>query len=137
MERLLRHSWPGNVRELRNVVERITLLVGDSTITGRHIRALSHRRSPAPHHEDAFPFEGDAYVFVAPGAGRGDHDDAHVVRTAFDEHLVPSALATPTRRRRDLPGRMGVEGLARGLLDRERGEAARFESEDDVAGCVA
>ena len=37
IERLQQHDWPGNIRELRNVVERLTILSGNDTITAADV----------------------------------------------------------------------------------------------------
>jgi two-component system nitrogen regulation response regulator NtrX len=37
---LLSYSWPGNVRELANVVERLSILHLDDTVTGPHVAAV-------------------------------------------------------------------------------------------------
>ena len=41
LQRLLAHDWPGNVRELKNVLERATVLAGDTEIAPRHLPGLS------------------------------------------------------------------------------------------------
>jgi two-component system nitrogen regulation response regulator NtrX len=39
MQLLVAHRWPGNVRELANVVERVIILAGSSTIGAEEVRA--------------------------------------------------------------------------------------------------
>jgi two-component system nitrogen regulation response regulator NtrX len=40
VEELQRYSWPGNVRELRNVVERLTLLSAQNSVTAEDVRLV-------------------------------------------------------------------------------------------------
>jgi DNA-binding NtrC family response regulator len=37
LEALQNHAWPGNIRELANVIERATILAGDSPILAEHL----------------------------------------------------------------------------------------------------
>ncbi len=49
---LLEHDWPGNIRQLRNVIERLTMLVDDDTISAKHV-AEALKKSDAPPDEQA------------------------------------------------------------------------------------
>lgn len=48
LELLQHHSWPGNVRELRNLVERLLVMVEESTIRVEHLPDHILRPSSAP-----------------------------------------------------------------------------------------
>jgi DNA-binding NtrC family response regulator len=51
---LMAHEWPGNIRELANVIERATILAGNSPIQPEHLptqlpsRNKPHQNSPSP-----------------------------------------------------------------------------------------
>ena len=46
LARLQQHDWPGNVRELAHVLERGTILAGDSAeLTVEHVRLRAARRA--------------------------------------------------------------------------------------------
>ncbi len=46
MEALMKHGWPGNVRELKNVIERMSIMVQEGTITAgdvqKHLEAYDY-----------------------------------------------------------------------------------------------
>ncbi|NJS13685.1 MAG: sigma 54-interacting transcriptional regulator [Sphingopyxis sp.] len=47
IEQLEHHGWPGNVRELANVVQRLTLLARDATVTGIDVGQILGRWTDA------------------------------------------------------------------------------------------
>ncbi|HUU33975.1 MAG TPA: sigma-54 dependent transcriptional regulator [Vicinamibacterales bacterium] len=75
MARLQSYAWPGNVRELHNVVERLLIMVHESTITLQDVS-----------------FVGDAPVVTAPPAG-GPQLPLADARDKFEREYILHVLA--------------------------------------------
>ncbi|MBT5829952.1 MAG: sigma-54-dependent Fis family transcriptional regulator [Candidatus Latescibacteria bacterium] len=77
---LVQYDWPGNIRELKNLVERLSIMVSDDTITPADLPALEGLHVPNQSHS------GTNIPGLTPGKTLRE------VREAVEKHYIGEAL---------------------------------------------
>lgn len=79
-EMLVQYTWPGNIRELKNLVERLSIMVSDDTITPKDLPAMDGLHVPS-HAQTGATIPG-----LTPGRTLRE------VREAVEKYYISEAL---------------------------------------------